>query len=180
MTRIFLIGYMGAGKTTVGKALARRMNLSFIDTDLFIEHRYRKKVREIFATEGEVRFREIEHRMLLELVEFEDAVVSTGGGLPCFHEHMALMNRTGITVYLDVSVKELAARLEVSKNVRPVLQERSGNELTDFIAKSLLQRQAFYNQAHIRFDAEQMDTQHDAEALAEQLQWQIVSYQAQM
>lgn len=177
MTRIFLIGYMGAGKTTLGKALARRMNLSFMDTDLFIEHRYHKKVREIFIAEGEAYFREVEHRMLQELAEFEDTVVSTGGGLPCFHENMMLMNRMGITVYLDVSVKELAARLEVSKNIRPVLQNRSGSELVDFIKENLAQRQSFYEQAHIRFDAEQMDTNNDVEVLAAQLQLQIASYQ---
>jgi shikimate kinase len=177
MMRIFLIGYMGAGKTTLGKALARRMNLSFVDTDLFIERRYRKKTPEIFATEGEAYFREIEHRILQELTEFEDTVVSTGGGLPCFYDHMMLMNRAGITVYLNVSVKALAARLEVSKNIRPILRNRSGTELIDFIKESLNRRESFYRRAKIRFDAEQMETKNEVEALAEQLQLQIALHQ---
>lgn len=180
MTRIFLIGYMGAGKTTLGKVLARRMQLSYIDTDHFIECRYHKKVSDIFAHEGETRFREIEHRILLELSELEDTVVSTGGGLPCFYDNMQVMNRAGITVYLEVSVEELAARLEASKNVRPVLKNRSGSELTDFIKGSLAQRSDFYKQARIRFETGQMDTKKEVDALAERLQWQIDSYQTQM
>lgn len=170
MKRIFLIGYMGAGKTTLGKALARRMSLSYIDTDHFIENRYRKKVSEIFASEGEERFRDIEHRVLQEISEFEDIVVSTGGGLPCFNDHMTMMNQMGTTVFLDVSVEELAARLAVSKNVRPVLKDRSGDELVTFIKETLDRRLAFYEQAKIRFDAEQMCTDRDTEVLAGKLE----------
>ena len=169
MKRIFLIGYMGAGKTTLGKVLARRMNLSFIDTDHYIENRYHKKISEIFASEGEERFREIEHRILLEISEFEDVVVSTGGGLPCFSDNMAIMNRLGTTVYLETSEEELAVRLEASKNTRPVLKNRSGSELVDFIKENLDKRRAFYEQAKIRFNAEQMYTDSDVDILAEKL-----------
>ena len=98
MKRIFLIGYMGAGKTTLGKALALRMKLSYIDTDHYIENRYHKKVSEIFATEGEERFRDLEHRILLEVSEFENIVISTGGGLPCFNDNMVVMNNLGATI----------------------------------------------------------------------------------
>lgn len=170
MIRIFLIGYMGAGKTTLGKALARRMELSYIDTDHFIENRYRKKVSEIFASEGEEQFRDIEHRVLLEISEFENVIVSTGGGLPCFNNNMTIMNKTGTTIYLDVSVEELAARLEVSKNVRPVLKNRSGSELVVFIKENLDRRRSFYEQAEIRFNAELMCTDSDVEVLAERLE----------
>jgi len=173
MKRIFLIGYMGAGKTTLGKALARRMNLSFIDTDLYIENRYHRKISEIFATEGEERFREIEYRILLEISEFEDVVVSTGGGLPCFNDNMATMNNCGITVYLETSEEELAARLKVSKNVRPVLKNRSGSELVDFIKENLHIRKTFYEQAAVRFVAEQMDSEKDVEVLVENLEKMI-------
>ncbi len=168
--RIFLIGYMGAGKTTVGKSLARRMNLSYIDTDHFIENRYRKKISDIFASEGEECFRDIEHRVLLEVSEFENVVVSTGGGLPCFNDNMTVMNEAGITVYLEVSVEELAARLEEGKNVRPVLKNRSGKDLIDFIEKNLDLRKSFYEQAKIRFNVEQMYTNDDVEVLAKDLE----------
>ena len=170
MERIFLIGYMGAGKTTLGKALARRMNLSYIDTDHYIENRYRKKISEIFSSEGEKRFRDIEHRILLEISEFEDIVISTGGGLPCFNDNMATMNNLGTTVYLETSEEELAARLGVSKNVRPVLENRSGSELVDFIRENLDKRREFYEQAKILFNAEQMYDDSDVNALVEKLE----------
>jgi shikimate kinase len=169
MIRIFLTGYMGAGKTTLGKALARRMHLSYIDTDQFIENRYRKKVSDIFASGGETQFRSIEHRMLCEIVEIENVVVSTGGGLPCFYDNMERMNRAGTTVYLDVPVAELAARLKASRTVRPVLQNRSGEELEDFIRENLAKRRPFYEQARLSFNTEQMHTKCDVEALTEKL-----------
>ena len=84
MTRIFLIGYMGAGKTTLGKAFAREMSLNFIDLDWFIEERFHKTVQQLFLERGEDGFRELERKMLHEVAEFEDVVVSTGGGTPCF------------------------------------------------------------------------------------------------
>ena len=103
MQRIFLIGYMGVGKTTLGKALADRTGLSFIDLDLFIEGRYRKTIRQIFEAEGEEAFREIERKALHEVAEFEDIILSTGGGTPCFFDNMTYMNSVGTTVYLKAS-----------------------------------------------------------------------------
>ncbi|MDR3252524.1 MAG: shikimate kinase [Tannerella sp.] len=169
MTRIFLIGYMGAGKSTIGKALARRMNLTYIDTDCFIENRYHKLIRDIFASEGEEKFRAIEHGVLREISEYEDVIVSTGGGLPCFNDNMSLMNERGITVYLNVSIEELVSRLEASKTVRPVLQNRRGKELTDFVRESLELRKVFYEQASIRFDVENMLTYMDVNMLTTKL-----------
>jgi shikimate kinase len=168
--RIFLTGYMGAGKTILGKLLAQRMNLSCIDTDHFIENRYHKKVGDIFAAEGESCFRDMEHRILCEVSEIENVVISTGGGLPCFNGNMDIMNNAGTTVYLHVSVEELAARLQASKTIRPVLQNRSGKELTDFIKENLDKRRPFYEQARICFNVDLMYTNRDAEALAEKLE----------
>jgi shikimate kinase len=173
MKRIFLLGYMGAGKTTLGKVLARRMKLSYIDTDQFIENRYRRKIGDIFASEGEAPFRKLEYRILCEISEIENVIISTGGGLPCFHDSMTVMNRMGTTVYLEVSPEELAARLNASKTVRPVLQNRSGKELLDFIRENLNKRKPFYEQATIRFNAEGMYTKRDVETLAEKLETQI-------
>ena len=170
MIRIFLIGYMGAGKTTLGKSLARRMNLRYIDTDHFIENRYHKKIGDIFDDEGEVRFREIEHRVLLEIAEFEDVVISTGGGLPCFNDNMTIMNTKGITVFLDVPVEELAARLGVSKTVRPVLKKRTGSELIAFIKDNVNIREPFYKQSKFRIQAGRMNTKNDVERLTIELE----------
>ena len=102
MIRIFLTGYMGAGKTTLGKAFAREMNVPFIDLDWYIEERFHKSIRELFTERGEASFRELERNMLHEVGEFEDVVVSTGGGTPCFFDNMEYMNGCGQTVFLDV------------------------------------------------------------------------------
>ena len=167
MKRIYLVGYMGAGKTTLGKSLAQRLHLNYIDTDYFIENRYRKKISDIFATEGEAHFRAIEHTILLEISEFEDVVISTGGGLPCFHDNMTIMNNTGVTVYIEVPVEELAARLDISKNVRPVLRNRSGSELEEFIKDNMVVRQPYYALAKVRFATASMKTNNEVERLAD-------------
>ena len=169
MKRIFLIGYMGAGKTTVGKVLSRQLDLSFIDLDHYIEGRYHKTVSQLFDERGEESFREIERRMLREVGSFEDVLVSTGGGTPCFFDNMDLMNEVGQTVYLKVSVNELANRLEISKSTRPVLKERSGDELKAFIAESLQGRESFYSKAAVIFNAEEMMTERDVQEIAEKL-----------
>lgn len=161
---------MGAGKTTVGKDLAARMGLSFIDLDCYIERRYCRTVRQLFAEKGEEAFREIERKMLHEVSMFEDVLISTGGGTPCFYENMAFMKETGTVVYLKVSVEELAKRLELCKHTRPVLQGRSGDDLKCFIAANLRQREPFYTQASIVFEAEVMLTESDVHEIASALE----------
>jgi shikimate kinase len=158
MQRIFLIGYMGAGKTTLGKAFSKQRNLSFIDLDHFIEERYRQTIPQIFEEKGEEGFREIERETLREVGEFEDAVISTGGGTPCFHGNMAYMNATGTTVYLKISVEELVKRTEPYRETRPVLKNRSGEELRRFIEISLSERSRYYEQAAIVLQADAMVT----------------------
>lgn len=169
MKRIFLIGYMGAGKTTVGKDLAKLMDLYFIDLDCYIEGRYHKTVGQIFAEKGEDAFRDIERRMLHEVAMFENVLISTGGGAPCFFDNMEFMNEMGTTVYLKVSVEELAKRLEVCKSTRPVLKGRSGDDLVAFIAENLKKRTPHYMQASIVFDAEVMLTETDVHKISEAL-----------
>ena len=160
---------MGAGKTTLGKDLATLMGLSFIDLDYYIEERYCRTVIRIFAEKGEDGFRDIEKRMLHEVAMFEDVLISTGGGTPCFFDNMAFMNEVGTTVYLKVSVKELTARLEISRTTRPVLKNRSGDELMAFVAESLEKREPFYMQASVVFDAEVMQTKEDVRKLSQAL-----------
>lgn len=169
MERIFLIGYMGAGKTTVGRKLAKELDLSFIDLDLYIEGRYHRSIRQLFAERGEEGFRDIERRLLHEVAAFENVLVSTGGGTPCFFDNMAFMNDAGTTIYLKVSVDELANRLEVCKQTRPVLQNRSGEELKSFVQESLDSRRPFYDQAKVIFDAEQMMTEADIQTITDNL-----------
>ncbi len=149
MKRIYLIGYMGVGKTTVGKKLSKLLDLSFIDLDKFIESKYHKTVPDLFKEKGEQGFRELERKSLKEVSEIENVVVSTGGGAPCFFDNMNTMNNTGTTVYIKAEPKELAARLTASKNVRPIVSDKSAEELLPFIIDHLAKRENFYNQAHI-------------------------------
>lgn len=173
MKRIFLIGYMGAGKTTVGRKLAKSMNLSFIDLDLYIEGRYHRAVSQLFAERGEDAFRDIERRLLHEVAEFEDVLISTGGGTPCFFDNMEFMNTVGMSIYLKVSMEELVNRLEVCKQTRPVLQNRSGEELKAFVKESLDNRTPFYEKAKIIFDADRMMTESDVQEITEKLKKMI-------
>ncbi len=149
MERIFIVGYMGSGKTTVGRRLARSLSLQFVDLDLFIEGKYRKTVSQLFEERGEEGFRELERLALREVAEFEDVVISTGGGTPCFFDNMALMNRAGITVYLKAEPEELASRLAASRTVRPLISSKSKEELTAFITEHLSIRERFYLVASI-------------------------------
>ncbi len=169
MQKIFLIGYMGSGKTTIGKSLAQKLNLQFVDLDLFIENRYRKKINDIFAERGETVFRELERKTLQEVAQFENVVVSTGGGTPCFFDNIELMNRLGHTIYLQVPIDELAARLELCKLNRPLVKDKNLTEIKEFVTQSLSKREAYYNRASFIFNAENLVTQQDIDTIVDNL-----------
>jgi len=157
MIRIFLIGYMGAGKTTLGKAFARDLNISFVDLDWYIEERYHKTVGELFAEMGESGFRELEKMMLHEVGEFEDVIISTGGGTPCFFNNMDYMNEHGTTVFLEASPSVLHKRLCVATQSRPILQGKTEKELYDFIVEKLAERMQYYSLAQYTFNADELE-----------------------
>jgi shikimate kinase len=161
MERIFLIGYMGSGKTTVGKRLANSLSLEFIDLDAYIENKYRKTIATLFAEKGEMEFRKIERQSLHEVAVFENVVVSTGGGAPCYFDNMELMNKTGTTIYIKAHPEELAARLLASKTVRPLIAGKPKEELIPFIAEHLAQRECYYNDAQIVYHTDRMITRKD-------------------
>ena len=168
MTRIFLIGYMGAGKTTLGRALAKELGIQFIDLDSHIEERLCKSVSQIFADKGEEGFREIERRMLHEVGEFEDVVISTGGGTPCFFDNIDYMNSQGTTVFLDVPVERLFIRLSIARNKRPLIKEKSDDELRTFIAEQLEKREPHYSKAQHRFTADRLEDRMQIETSVEE------------
>ncbi len=145
--RIYLIGYMGCGKSTLGRKLAKYLNLQFIDMDHYIEERNCKSVPQIFADDGEAEFRKKERKALEELSEFTDIVIATGGGAPCFFDNMDWMNKTGQTIYMNISPEILASRLLKSKTERPLIKGKSREELVRFIDETLAKRNAFYMQA---------------------------------
>ena len=148
MNRIFLIGYMGSGKTTLGKMLADMLGFTFVDMDTHIEEKHFKTVSHIFTELGEEQFRLLEQQCLHEVSAFENVVIATGGGAPCFFDNLEFMNRHGLTVYLKLSAEQLATRLESSRaNKRPLLANRKGVELQEFISEGLAKREPFYNKA---------------------------------
>ncbi len=147
MKSITLIGYMCVGKTTVGKELAKRLGQTFYDLDWYIEERFHTKVPEIFAQYGEQRFRDLERRMLHEAAEFENIVLSCGGGTPCFFDNMEYLNSVSTTVYLKASSHTILEHLKISKGRRPLLEGKTPEELKAFVESQLADRQPFYSKA---------------------------------
>jgi shikimate kinase len=145
--RIFLIGYMGCGKTTMGRELASKLNLTFIDLDIFLEEKYFRTIPQIFAEEGEESFRLKERKVLEEVSEFDDVVIATGGGAPCFFDNIDLMNKSGFCIFLDVEVSSLVERLTHAKTERPLIKGKSPDELYSFIEGMLVKRRHFYEKA---------------------------------
>lgn len=161
MKRIFLIGYMGAGKTTIGKALAREMDLDFYDLDWYIEDRFRKKIPQIFAEKGEGGFRDMERNMLREVGEFEDVVISCGGGTPCFFDNVDYMNQQGDTIFLSATPEVLKEHLLMGKSQRPLIQGKSPEELIDYIHESLQTRLPFYTKARHTLNIDVIHTREE-------------------
>ncbi|HKR04316.1 MAG TPA: shikimate kinase [Bacteroidia bacterium] len=144
---IYIIGFMGSGKSTIGKQLAKKINHQFIDFDELVEEQSGKKISEIFKDEGQQAFRNIETEILKNISGLKDTVVSTGGGTPCFYDNMKLMNETGITVYIRMPAGSLFHRLAQSKTKRPLIEGLTDLKLMDFIMDTLAEREHFYMQA---------------------------------
>jgi shikimate kinase len=157
MQRIIIIGYMGSGKTTVGKVLARDLGLPFYDLDWYIEGRMHKTVKQLFDERGEEGFREIERTMLHEVAEFENVIISCGGGTPCFFDNMDYINGQGETVYLKCTPDVLYQHLKMGKTVRPLLLNKTPDEVKVFINEQLARRETFYNRARHTIDVTLMD-----------------------
>ncbi len=153
MKPFFLVGYMASGKTTLGRRAARLLGVEFIDLDSYIESRYRKRIDELFAERGEAGFRDIERRMLHEVAEFDSVLIATGGGTPCFYDNMSYMRSRGVTLYLEASVEAVCRRLLVAKVKRPLVEGKTPEELQDYVAGMLRQRETYYRQADYTFDS---------------------------
>jgi shikimate kinase len=166
---IFLIGFMGCGKTTLGSKLASKLNFTFIDLDKAIEETTEMTIAEYFEEYGELKFRELESD-ILQTAEFpENAVIATGGGAPCFYNNMDWMNENGITIYISMSPKALASRLKDGKDVRPLLKDLSEEEMVDFIADKLEARKPYYDKARYVMDGIDITPEKVIEALSPHL-----------
>ena len=152
LVRIFLIGFMGCGKTHIGKRLAKKLGLSFIDMDDFVEKKENRSIRTIFAEEGENYFRKKEKECLREMANFESTIIATGGGAPCFFDNGDWMNTNGLTVYLQTPTEVIMKNLERGIAKRPLLNGLSKKELNAFVKNKIAEREAFYQNVHIIYE----------------------------
>ena len=169
MRRIILIGYMGSGKTTIGRVLSKETGMMFYDLDWYIESRMRKSVAQIFAERGEEGFRKIEYNMLHEVAEFEDVIISCGGGTPCFFDNVDYLNAQGDVVYLKATPEVLYNHLLMGKTERPLLKDKTPEELIAFIREHLEKREPFYAKARYTLDVSMMDNYEKIKITIEKL-----------
>ena len=149
---VFLIGYMGSGKTKTAELLARKLSFEFLDTDHLIEKREGKSINEIFKSSGEDYFRLVEMDVLHSLGQKNNVVVATGGGLPCFFDNMEWINKHGISIYLNVPIGMLIQRLKNDNSDRPHLQGLDEIKLAEKVKSQMELREGYYNKAKINFD----------------------------
>ena len=148
LDKIYLIGFSGCGKTTIGKALAEKLNYEFADLDQLIEKNEGISISDFFKEKGEHQFREVEQAVLSKTISYPKAVISCGGGTPCFHDNMDFMLNNGTTIYLEVSEDKLVNRLSNATNERPLLNDHE-NDLRERIALLMEERKKDYERAHL-------------------------------
>ncbi|MGZ4034118.1 MAG: shikimate kinase [Bacteroidia bacterium] len=169
MAKIFLIGYMGSGKSSSGKILASQLKCDFIDLDLFIEKEYQMTIPQIFSTKGEKEFRAMEHNALKKVMEKDNIVVACGGGTPCYYNNMELMNNHGNTVYIKMSADTLVKRLLTAKDKRPLIENKTEAELKVFVKRQLEKREDTYHQAQYIVKGKDLNVEELAAFVKEQV-----------
>lgn len=169
MKPIFLVGYMGAGKSTLGRRLASHLDLKFLDTDIFIENRFRQRIADMFEQIGETAFRKRERIIAEELSGMEDCVIATGGGLPCYTDSMDLLLESGLVIYLEASNEALVNRLSLCKRTRPSVRHKEAEELALHVCDAMAERRPIYERAHLSASVEEVSCPEDEDALAERI-----------
>jgi len=149
MKKIILLGYMGSGKSTIAKSLAAKVGLPHLDLDEIIEKRENTTLKKLFANKGELYFRKVEHEVLSELMNNKNSfILSLGGGTPCYaNNHETVKGENKESIYLSASIDTLYARLHNENENRPLIANKSEDEMKEFIAKNLFDRSYYYNQA---------------------------------
>ena len=145
----FLIGFMGSGKSYMGKNLSKVLEIPCIDMDTQIEKNEGMSIKDIFEKKGEAYFRNLEHQFLLELDSNDNKIISTGGGVPCFFDNIKIMNQKGLTIYLNRSKDVVMRQLMKGAHKRPLLKNKTEAEISDFYNQKLAEREPFYKQAKI-------------------------------
>jgi shikimate kinase len=157
MERIYLIGFMGSGKTTYGKLMSQKLKMDFFDLDEYIEKQYNRNISQLFEEWGEDKFRTVEKVCLHEMPVSENCVIATGGGTPCFYDNIEYMNKNGDTIYLRTSVRELRDRLKLSVIKRPLIIGKSQDELEAYISEMLEKREKFYLKSRYILDTDDLN-----------------------
>lgn len=165
---VFIIGYMASGKTTFGRALARRTSRQFIDLDFYIEQRFRRSITEIFATDGEDHFRKLESAMLHEVAEFEDVVIACGGGTPCFFDNLDLMLDRGQVVFLEATADRITERIIENNSRRPLMAGKNPLEIRKAVSEGISNRLPYYTRASIRHDGTNLENRQQIDNNIEQ------------
>ena len=154
---IVLVGFSGAGKSTIAKKIATHFNFSLLDTDKMLEERYHITVYDCFEKYGEETFRQLEYNILKESLEHENVVIATGGGTPCFLDAMTLINEKAFSIYIEMSPKSLTQRLLNAKVTRPLTKDKNETELFEFVTEQMKFREPYYQQAHHKVKGEDID-----------------------
>lgn len=164
----FIIGYMASGKTTFGKALAEKIGVKFIDLDDFIQQQENRSISDIFALEGEEKFRILERDYLHNLCDKEDnCVIACGGGTPCYFNNMELLNSNGITVFLETSTPVLIERLQAENASRPLMAGKSTEEISDKVLSQLRDRLPVYMESKLKWHGDDLETPDQIESNVE-------------
>jgi shikimate kinase len=166
--RLFLIGLPGSGKSTIGSDLSQLLGYTLIDTDEEICKKENSNIDDIFKTKGENYFREIERKTLNEVIQHDNSIISTGGGTPCFYDNMEIINKHGVSIFLNVPLEEISHRLlnHANKN-RPLILGKSPEQLMDFLKDKIKERSPFYKKATLEFQEKKLSAKDIVSALKE-------------
>ncbi len=167
--KIYIVGYMYCGKTSVGKRLARRLGYNFMDLDDEFERRFKLSITDFFGRYDETAFRKLEHEVLLSTKDVDNCVISTGGGTPCHNNNMDFIKENGLSVYLEADADLILSRRANSKKRRPVLEAMPAGEVETFVDEQLAARKPFYSMADIRCDARDVSIDNLANILKQKL-----------
>ena len=169
MDRIYIVGYMGAGKTTTARRLAQRMGWEVVDTDALFEEKYKISVNDFFNKYDEPLYRKLESEVLKATESLEHVVISTGGGTACYFDNMEWMNQHGLTVFMRISPQAAVDRVIHSRHKRPLAEGKSEEELTEFVNQHYASRMPFYEQAQITVKSEDFDLEDAIKKISELL-----------